>query len=265
MSDQNYTPPEPDKERIEFLLRITRPQPGMDFYRCMESMPWNKEERVSLWKRTQLRGILTVVGIILFLIFIIASPTMEVVANRIAKFFMPTSKEQVTIEIPFFQTNKTSQQILWDIDEASNQVGFYIKSPSFVPLSYSFGGVELRPDRQAIVLNYDSRDGSILRISQRRDGLEYQSISKQARIETIRIGNHIGEYVAGAWKATQNDRTPNEKTITLNATWDTDANVHFLRWQEDDILYEIIFIGDNSGSEDYLDKDALVAIAENLH
>jgi len=256
--------PVPDETEIEYLLRRTQPKPGGKFYKCMDSMPWNREVSVSFWKRNQLRGFLAVLGMIIILVFVLTSPSMKAVANRIAQFFIPATSDQVTIEIPLLDPSEVDTRILWDITEASNQVGFDVKSPSPVPIGYTFKWAELKPDREAIVLNYESDSGCILQISQRRNGVEYQSVSIQAHIETVTIGTQNGEYVVGGWKATQNETPSIQQTITLTAIWDPDANVHFLRWQENDILYEIIFVGDNPESKDYLNKDALIAIAGHL-
>ena len=85
-------------------------------------------------------------------------------------------------------------------------------------------------------------------------------------MERVKIGNYDGEYVGGGWITKQppdDDPTP-ALTITLQAVWDPDANIHFLRWQENDILYELFFNGDNPDLPGYLTKDEMIAIAESL-
>ncbi len=115
-------------------------------------------------------------------------------------------------------------------------------------------------------MHYESPSGNLLRISQRKNETEYQSVSIIATIEIVKIGNHKGEYVVGGWKAIppKSEDPSIGQEITLQAEWVLDGNIHFLRWQENDILYEILYVGIDPNSVDYLNKDELITIAENL-
>ena len=111
------------------------------------------------------------------------------------------------------------------------------------------------------MLNYTS-PGPMLRISQRRVSSEYQSVGVSATVETVTIGEVTGEYVSGAWTVPKTETiTP---TSTIQANWNPDANFQLLRWQENDILYEIISGGGSPDEVGYLTKNQLINLAENL-
>ena len=93
-------------------------------------------------------------------------------------------------------------------------------------------------------------------ISQHPIGVEYQSISGNATADTVQIRTVMGEYVVGGWKVVENPNLAPKSTltITLQAVWNSEANIQFLRWQENDKLYEIIFSRNDKGSHSYQQK-----------
>jgi hypothetical protein len=266
IKDRKLDIPIPDEAEIEYLLRSTLPKPSARFYNNIERRPWNRSKRGSIWQRFRPQGLPVAIGLIVMVIIILSSPSLEAVAQRIARFFAPTVSDQVIFEIPLLDPSDSETQVVYDLEEALDLVGFKIKVPDPVPTGYRFQSAEFRPDREAIIMNYESDSGNLLRISQRKNGVEYQSISIHALVETVKIGSQKGEYVIGGWKATPTEaEVPADgQAISIQAVWDPDGNIHFLRWQENDILYEILFIGHHPNSQDYLKKDDLLLIAENL-
>jgi hypothetical protein len=266
IKDKKFKIPIPDQAEIEYLLRTTQPKPSARFYNNIERRPWNRGVRSSIWQRFRFQSLPIALGLIVVVIIILSSPSLEAVAQRIARFFTPAVSDQVIFQIPLFDPSDLETQVLYDLKEALDLVAFKIKVPVPPPPGYHFKSAEFKPDREAIVMNYESDSGNLLRISQRKNGVEYQSISIHALVETVKIGNQKGEYVTGGWKATPTEAEvpADNQEISIQAVWDPDSNIHFLRWQENDILYEILFIGHNPNSQDYLEKDDLLLIAENL-
>ena len=117
-----------------------------------------------------------------------------------------------------------------------------------------------------MTLSYDSDDGSIIRISQRPKGVEYQSISVNALVEHVQIGPHLGEYVEGSWKVVESNpiQPQSTLTVTLQADWNPQASTMFLRWQQMDMLIEIIYNGNSDDSSENLKKSDLIMIAESF-
>jgi hypothetical protein len=259
----------PSEEQIEHLLREIQPEPDPRFHQRMVNQPWKQGGRSPFWVRIQPRGLpaTLILGLILALIVSFASPSLKVLANRIAQFFKSSSSEQITIQIPIEDLIDPEARFNINITEAEQLAGFPAQLPARLPPGFSFKGAEYHPTRNAIVLDYQTKTGSILRISQRLIGVEYQNVSANAGIEIVEIGSVTGEYVAGGWRTSSAgvlDRTPGAE-ITLQAIWDPDASLQILRWQENEMLYEIIFGGNCPENEDYLDKFDLIDLAEDLH
>jgi hypothetical protein len=68
----------------------------------------------------------------------------------------------------------------------------------------------------------------------------------------------------GGWIAPPPPTFPTDIPLTVQAVWDPNANFVFLRWQEKDILFEIIFSGADQVSPTYLSKTHLIEIAESM-
>jgi hypothetical protein len=259
----------PSEEQIEHLLREIQPEPGPQFHQRMENQPWKQGGHGPLWAGIKLRGLpaTLILGLILVLIVSFASPALKVLANQIAQFFKSSSSEQITIQIPIEDLIDPEARFNINIAEAEQLAGFLAKTPASLPPGFSFNGAEYHPTRNAIVLDYQTKTGGILRISQRLIGVEYQNVSANAGIEIVEIGSVTGEYVVGGWKTTTVgvlDQTPDAE-ITLQAIWDPDASLQILRWQDNEMLYEIIFGGDCPEDEGCLDKFDLIDLAEDLH
>jgi hypothetical protein len=278
MNDQNYPRSSndmkgdsldesiPNELEIEYLLGRIQPKPSGGFYKDIEQSPWNQNNSPLIWSRLRIKRLPIMITILVIVIVILGSPSLGAVANRIARFFTPAADKLVIIEIPLLDLSTIESQQVENLSIASNLLGFEVITPVPTPQGYTFSGIEFKPDREAIILNYESISGNIIRISQRRNGVEYQSVSTQAIIEPIMIGDQMGEYVVGGWKAkpTDIDSAERDEPTTFEAVWDPDGNIHFLRWQENDILYEILFIGNNPKTNDYLNKEDLISIAESL-
>jgi hypothetical protein len=263
MNKQNHPP---DQEELENLLRQIRPNPSRHFYQKMEKQPWNKPAHflqrnwLSQYRLAAVFSLLLLLG----LVFLLATPSADVLAFRIAQFFTAISGDTVTIAIPIPEFEDSGTQHFSSAVEAARLAGFEVKTPSLLPQGLIFSGAAYHPLRQSVMMNYESGDGSILRITQRPASLEYQRISVNASVEKVQINGVTGEYVAGGWRVITPLGATADPTITVQAAWDSEANIHFLRWQEADILFEILFSSSDLDSPHTLDKDDLVAIAENL-
>ena len=256
----------PNTEEIEKMLRYLRPNPSQKFYDKMRFQPWNRYPNLSLWKRLYQprKAIILLIAISLVLGIVLVAPSFNVLAFRIAQFFTSTTEESVLIELPIYENLEQEGYPLTTLSEAIEQANFMPQTPSKLPEGYTFTGANYHPIRQSITLNYATKTGSILRITQRPVGIEYQSISVHAKVEKVQIGDEVGEYVRGGWRASAPEKTPSQKTITVQATWDPETNIHFLRWQEEDILFEILFSSSDLDIIHALDKKELIEIAENL-
>ena len=258
----------PEVAKIEELLGKIQPMPRDRFHKKMGTQPWNRNR---FWYSLSIQHpralpITLFLGLILAVVASFFSPSLEALANRIGQFFTPSSNNQVTVQVPSTDLSDPDLRFSLSLEEAKSFIDFPIKTPSLLPEGYQFKGAAFNSTRDGITLNYQTETGLILRISQRPSGKDYQRINILADVEMVFIGSIPGEYVTGGWKAVAIDSTnpDSASTVTLEAAWDSEANIHFLRWQENDILYELFFIGFLQDIPGTLDKQDLIAIAKDL-
>jgi len=259
----------PDLEQIESLLTKIQPQPTLRFHKQIKTQPWNTklQEPGFNWSRLRSLPAALAMGVLLILVITFATPSLDALANRIARFFTTSSGDKVTIQVPLDSLTNPEKRFNLSISEAENIAGFNITTPGSIPDGFSFTGAEFSPEQRAITLQYETNTGFILRISQRPKGIVYQSISVNATVESVQIGSVMGEYVIGGWHSIQtpNDRSNNGPIITLDAVWNPEADFQFLLWQDNDIIFEIIFSGKDDELIHYLHKNDLILIAESMH
>lgn len=269
--DENTYPPPvnptPGETEIEALLSSLRPIPQGEFHQRMAQQPWERAPgRLLRWLRPHF--ISSSIALILTLLILagLLAPNLEVLAQRIAQFFITNPPDQISIEMPVANLEIPETRFSLTVAEAAQMAGFDLKEPQFLPPEYDLVGAHVNEVRGAVTLNYHTESGMVLWITQRSVGVEYQRVSVQAVVERVDVGGFEGEYVEGGWTTSQlaeSDPTP-ALTVTLQAVWDPQANIHFLRWQENDILYELFFSGADPNLPGYLGKHEMIAIAESL-
>ncbi|MBC8507577.1 MAG: hypothetical protein ISR58_03245 [Anaerolineales bacterium] len=261
----------PDDVEIVEILSNIRPKPSQNFRQRMADQPWAQSgyqpRRFRLF--AQRLGVITGVIILLVLFFSLITPSLEVVAQRLIQFFLPTIGDQTVVQITLEGTTDLPNVHPLTISEAENLAGFEARMPTLLPPGYTLSGAFYHPEREAIVLNFAAdTHGHILRFLQRPLSEEYQQIGASAVIETIKIGSSTGEYVTGAWTVPEVEsvfeKTEFGRTIPVQATWDPNAEIQMLRWVENDMLFEIIFAGGTPNTSGYLTKLDLIAIATSM-
>jgi hypothetical protein len=254
----------PDLDDLEDMLKSIQPNPTSRFYQQMEAQPWNKRGRIAWIQWLNYKQLPSTLGLLflIFLIFSLSVPSLNALARRIAEYFIPAPKDTISIQVPADEIFDLQTEPSFSIAEASLMVDFQVRIPGALPEGYSLLGAGYNPKRGSISLTYQSTEGDVLRITERPVGADYQTISVNAIVERVQIGELFGEYVKGGWK-TSRPRTV-ISTMTVEAEWDSDANIHFLRWRDKDILFEIISSGDDQLSPFHLSKTDLIAIAESM-
>jgi hypothetical protein len=259
-------------EQIESLLNRIKPKPGPSFHQRMQNQPWAQTTLDQAGNRFLPRRLAVLLSLVtLFvLIFSLMTPTLKVVAQRWLQFFLPAIGNQATMQVPQEEIDNSGLDFSLTISAAEKQAGFLATLPASLPDGYSFAGVAYQAKRQAIVLNYVMQDNQQqLLISQRPQGPDFQKIGGDALVEIVAIGEISGEYVSGAWTIPEvkssRDEIAKGQSPTLEITWDPEAGIQILRWQKDQLLFEIIFAGNNPEISGYLTKPDLIAIAETMH
>jgi hypothetical protein len=142
-----------------------------------------------------------------------------------------------------------------------------MKIPSTLPEEFSFTGADYDDFRETITLDFRTDSGElVLRISQRYLSLDYQGIGPQAVVETVQVGKHKGEYVSGGWMIPEVKSGVDATSITSTpeVVWDADVKLKTLRWTDGEFLYEIALAG-SSSQPPFLDKEALIRLAQHMH
>lgn len=154
--------------------------------------------------------------------------------------------------------------------QVEEEAGFNLSLPTLLPEKLTFTGARFEKDLGTAVVFYSYSNAMTngLQVSQQPylktgdcalcgfqtgDHAELSSyapgklVSSDAKVETVNLGASIGEYVEGVWKGTDK-----------GWIWDSDPYLKRLRWQKDEMAYELSYFGME------LTKEDLIIIAGNI-
>lgn len=165
------------------------------------------------------------------------------------------------IELAERLTTDISSLEIKDVESAAK---FDILEPTWIPESLSFDGAafessewgERKQDAVRIFYSFGPRLASngIVLTQQPIQSIETCDIcdlvGNSAQVDTVQINSTTGEYAVGVWKA--NDAG--------NWIWSNDPWLQRLRWQENDMAFELLYMG----PPEEITKADLIAIAESL-
>jgi hypothetical protein len=280
MSNAEFPQPDrsPDEERLVVLLERFRPRPTGRFYRRMASAPWRTGDSPRRWywgilaHRRILAAATLVILVTVFALFV--SPSLAVVARQLMRFFAPNPSASMVLQVTVPSPGDpgvfgSPDYFSLSLAEAEELAGFELKEvpPSAAGAWFprlEFAGAHYDPEMKAAVLRYKADNRSLF-FTQRQPGpvQEFSSIGPNARVEIVPVRGVEGEYVAGGWRTDRPDAgTPQSDTqVNLDVIWDPALPQRILRWQEENIYYEILISAALGRSLD-LGKDDLVKLAE---
>lgn len=270
----------PTEEEIISTLGRFKPHPSDRFYQQMRSAPWLRADQAHIWASPNLSKRFTrrhwqtmaVLGlmIIFFAVFIILTPSARVVAQRVVQYFVPAQSDKIAVQVTdtlpiAIGTSVPAGNFTLSFTQVDEIAGFQLKQIPLTDRDLVFSGAYHDPNLGAVALRYDG-DGFTLILSQRRAGNieEYASIGASAPIEPILVHGIPGEYVEGGWRVDQGEANKYpiimpEGELTLGIYWDSELNQRIIRWQEGDMIYEILALG-----RDHPSKSELIVIAESV-
>jgi len=160
---------------------------------------------------------------------------------------------QSTSELPF----------KFSVQEAESLAGYDVLSPVDIPFGMSFLGASYDTQYHIVAQAFGS-DARYIELSLLQQPLEYYQpcgdisnycdnvlgwnlVGASANLETVQIGDLTGEYVEGVWSLT-----------AIGPRWEPTPLVKTLRWQTDQMVFELV------GGNDLLGKDDLVALAASI-
>jgi hypothetical protein len=256
----------PDDAIINLLKRL-RPSPGERFQRRMADAPWmlNSTSRGSKMMSTRALRFVAVasLALILSLIVLLATPWGRTFAQELLRFFQSAPVEQFDVPAQVEPTNPdllptAMPPTFITVAEAEAQIGFDAKELPEVPSGLDFLGATVVPSLEMIQLNYNCTGGGCgLFIMQSRGGwqdTQWSAIPAAGAIESVTINDLPGEYVKGAFVVFAGD---------TQSTWNPNAPIQRLRWQDGGMYFEIEMAGDVEPAE-WIDREALIGLAESL-
>jgi hypothetical protein len=213
----------------------------------------------------------SVLAVLLLILGALAFPPVQAAAQRVAQFFLRSGSDRSAISVTPDETGQFDAVFSLTLEEAAAQAGFPIHGPVELPPFLHLRGAVYLPESRAVILDYRTESSNqIVRLTQQWVG-EVESIASigaSAEVEAVRIGNLDGEYVSGGWRhprlATPLANAVPGMKITLEANWDSNPGIQILRWQQGDMLYELLSISATTPAATNLNKAELIAIAVSM-
>ncbi len=262
-------PVRPDEPEIEGLLSRFKPQPSQRFYRKMKEAPWHnplpgRDSPFSAkrWRVQRLVWRLAVFVVLLLAGSAVFIPQVRAIARQIIFSFIAAPSNQIKVQVTpsspgdlFDYSDPASYPL--SLDEAQVQAGFQLKQISPLPPELKLLGARYEASYNAVIVLYQG-DNFLIFLTQRPLGNSQDvfSVGKGAAIEMVKIGELPGEYVRGGWKAfttqpTAKNPTP-ESPVNITAVWDNSLPQSTLRWQANNMAYELRSLGEGSPSQSEL-------------
>lgn len=150
----------------------------------------------------------------------------------------------------------TNEPFPLELSDAEGQAGFEVWEPAALPEGMTFLGSSFEPFSKTTSLSYgySEADRAILIQQQPVSSPEICDlcgvIGASAEVETVKIRDTSGEYVIGVWKADE----------AGNWTWEYEPFLQRVRWQEDGMAFEILYMG----PPEQITKNDLVVIAASM-
>ena len=279
----------PSEEEIVSYLEAFQPHPSSDYYHRMESAPWTAPKKTGLsfpnfvnwltgignsFRRPRIRVALASTVLLLVIVLVtLTSPTLQAVAQKILHFIVPAPTDELTLQVTVQPLGtqeplNAAERYPLTLTQAEELSGYPLRVIAQLPEGISFTGAQYNPNLHAVTLRYAGARRTLL-FTQHPVGdiTEYATVGASAPVEIVIVRGVPGEFVTGGWMATDaNDRiqataAPGTQ-VSLGVYWDPTLPQRILRWQEGNILYEILSTKTAQGIT--IDKDILIKLAESI-
>jgi hypothetical protein len=211
----------------------------------------------------RLRPVLAVGMLVLILLVGVLTPRGRVLAQNIYGFFtrvsglsFKLSVDQIPDEDPSLAPTGSETLQMLSIEEAEILAGFQTGFQPQTLEGLTYLGAQV--DGNTITFEYQTQDtGGSLAISISQEGYHQSAWNNvpEREIVQVQIGDQIGEYVEGMYVVFSGDD---------EATWNPNAPLTRLRWQENGFWLEISKFGEVEAIE-YLDITSLIDLATSLN
>ena len=258
------------EEEVAVIKQLQRfePRPGLRAYQTMATAPWTKPPGKThvisalvhspFVQRAAAAVLITVIASTVVLV----TPPLRLRAQEVLEvLFARAGSNTIAVENQAVPTlagtiPPSVAQTFYSIEAAERALGNTIRTPQIDLTPYTLSGVTVNHETQTVWLVYNAPDRylSIYQRSAELGWLDSALVGANALVKTVEFetlsGTAVqGEYVQGGW------RPDSEQT----ASWTPETTQRRLRWQDGQLVYEMVMFGDDLASE-----DDLVAIASSL-
>jgi hypothetical protein len=259
----------PNEKQLEQLLENLPPQISHRLDRRLSNAPWmvpagKPGERMNSTQPRHLSRLafaaLMIVGL-LSLAFV--TPQGRAFAQSILQFFTRAESNSFPLEPAQVPENPGDVSMptaeppapLISVAEAEMQVGFDAAELPVVPDGFNYLGARLYGS--VISIEYEAQGGGgHLITTQSKDGFlqsDWDNVPAEA-VTPVQIGGFDGEFAQGSFVVPAGE---------TSAVWNPGAPILRLRWVKDGIWFEMTKFG-NVEVIEYLDKEAMIALAESM-
>jgi hypothetical protein len=213
-------------------------------------------------RRTQ-RVAMAALTIVAFLTLALITPQGRAFAQTVLQFFTRAESNSFPLQPSQIATNPEDPSVstveppasLMRVVEAESQAGFDAAELPTVPEGFEYLGARLYGNAISIEYGVPGGGGNLI-LMQSKDGFVQSDWDRapEAAIAPVKINGLDGEFVQGTFVVRAGE---------TSATWNPEAPILRLRWVRDGIWFELTKFGDVEPIE-YLDRDALIALAERI-
>ena len=201
-------------------------------------------------------------ALLLAVIFMTAMPQGRALAQQFLSLFFQTAPDVRPLDPTAGPVVITPAA---DIQEAEDLTKWKVFKPSWLPEGFEFHDINYHQEREFVVQTYVYKktigmQAAYFYLMQRKAPFtELWPIGESAQVETVQIGDVIGEYVIGAWGGTEDHQE-----------WENNPAIQHLRWQANGYYFDLQFnimgvaVEDMPDHPYYLSKDQLIAIANSI-
>ncbi len=204
-------------------------------------------------------------------------PPLRAIAQEVIDtLFNRSETNQETIELSDHGILQLVPFYFGTVEQAQEKVDFTIRAPSLIPDDLALRVVNYSPEENLVILSYGhtgvayiSLDLEVFMgpVTNNWSNQPYFAIGASAELVPVEFsgisGEVTGEFVRGFWVFPPGTR--GDEAASVPVEWDSDVAMCRLRWQEDDMVYEIrstTFEKDDAACP--FGQAEMIAIAESM-
>ena len=201
-------------------------------------------------------------ALILAFVLIAATPQGRALAQEFLALFSHTESDRIPLPT---EAGPAAITPLPGIAEGEALTSWPIFKPAWLPEGFVFQQIDYRSEAAEVVQEYIYQPAMGMQagyfyLGQRKTPYtDAWPVGASAQIESVKIGDTVGEYVIGAWGGDADQQV-----------WEANPNFQHLRWKTGEFYFNIDFTvmsveqAELANSPYYISKEKLIAIANSM-